>query len=234
MRNEIQNQTNCLAGSGKKVSSAPITLWIHSPNVSNLTLIDLPGIIKNVTNNEPKEIVEQIREMNLKYIREENCLILAVSPANVLMANSDALQLAQEVDKKGERTIGVLTKLDMADESTEVCDLLENRAFVLRRGYVGVKNRAQADIDKNLDIAAALKSEADFFKNHPKYTQIDRLGTKNLQLILSKELAEHISSQMPKVHGELQGHYQSLSDEISEFKKSHPVEEPAMVKALVE
>lgn len=195
----------------------------------------MPGIIKNPTDDQPIQIVEEIREMNLKYIREENCLILAVSPANMQMANSVALELAKQVDKKGERTIGVLTKLDIMDKGTDALDLLENKAYKLRRGYVGVKNRSQDDIDKNIDMAAALKSETEFFKNHTKYKHLgDRLGTKNLQRILSKELAEHISSQMPLVYGKLQGIYQSLSDKISAFKKLHPVEEPAMVKAMVE
>ena len=50
------------------------------------------------------------------YISQENTLILAVSPANADLANSDALKLARSVDPEGLRTIGVITKLDLMDE----------------------------------------------------------------------------------------------------------------------
>ena len=54
----------------------------------------------------------------------------------------------------GQRTIGVLTKLDLMDEGTDARDILENRLFALRRGYVGVVNRSQRDIDgkKNIKV----------------------------------------------------------------------------------
>ena len=45
------------------------------------------------------------------------------------------------MDPQGLRTIGVLTKLDLMDEGTDARDILENRLFPLRRGYVGVVNR---------------------------------------------------------------------------------------------
>ena len=53
--------------------------------------------------------------MVLSYIQQPNSLILALSPANVDLANSDSLKIAKEVDPEGERTIGVLTKIDLMD-----------------------------------------------------------------------------------------------------------------------
>ena len=43
----------------------------------------------------------------------------------------------------GLRTIGVITKLDLMDEGTDAKDVLDNKLFPLRRGYVGVVNRSQ-------------------------------------------------------------------------------------------
>ena len=34
----------------------------------------------------------------------------------------------------GERTIGVVTKLDLMDEGTDAKDILENKTYPLRRG----------------------------------------------------------------------------------------------------
>ena len=60
---------------------------------------------------------------------QENCLILAVSPANYDLANSDAISLAKQVDPHGQRTLGVMTKLDLMEEGRDArgeqgwCDL---------------------------------------------------------------------------------------------------------------
>ena len=70
-----------------------------------------------------------------------------MSPANSDLANSDALKLAKEVDPGSTRTIGVITKLDLMDDGTDARDILENKTLPLRRGYVGVVNRSQKDIN---------------------------------------------------------------------------------------
>lgn len=119
--------------------------------------------------DQPPDIEIQIREMILQFVKKENCLVLAVSPANADLANSDALKMAKEVDPQGIRTIGVITKLDLMDEGTDAREILENKLLPLRRGYVGVVNRSQKDIDGRKDIKAALEAERRFFLSHPSY-----------------------------------------------------------------
>lgn len=126
IREEIQRETDRICGQNKGVSSTPINLRIHSPNVLDLTLIDLPGMTKVPVGDQPPDIEIQIRSVILQYVEHPNCLILAVSPANADLANSDALKLAQEVDPSGSRTIGVLTKLDLMDEGTDARHVLIN------------------------------------------------------------------------------------------------------------
>ena len=46
IKNEIQQETDRLSGTNKGICSDPIRLKIFSRNVLNLTLIDLPGLIK--------------------------------------------------------------------------------------------------------------------------------------------------------------------------------------------
>lgn len=69
--------------------------------VLNLTLIDLPGLTKVPIGDQPADIEAQIKGMIFQFIKRENCLILAVTPANTDLANSDALKLAKEVDPQG-------------------------------------------------------------------------------------------------------------------------------------
>jgi GTPase SAR1 family protein len=46
VRDEIKAETNRLAGKDKGVTDKPISLVIYSPNVVDLTLVDLPGLTK--------------------------------------------------------------------------------------------------------------------------------------------------------------------------------------------
>ncbi len=69
--------------------------------------------------------------MIISYISQPNALILALTSANQDIANSDALKLAKEVDPKGERTIGVITKIDLMDEGTNALELLSGTIYPL-------------------------------------------------------------------------------------------------------
>jgi replication fork clamp-binding protein CrfC len=169
IRDEIVKETEAKAGRNVGISPAPINLRIYSPNVLTLTLVDLPGLTKVPVGDQPKDIERQIKEMVLKQISKSNSIILAVTAANVDLANSDGLKLAREVDPEGQRTIGVLTKVDLMDEGTDVVDILAGRIIPLRLGYVPVVNRGQRDIENKKRIVAALEAEKNFFENHKAY-----------------------------------------------------------------
>ena len=63
----------------------------------------------------------------------------------------------------------MITKLDLMDEGTDARDVLENRTLPLRRGYIGIVNRSQKDIEGQKDIRAAIAGERKFFLSHPSY-----------------------------------------------------------------
>lgn len=71
-----------------------------------------------------------------------NALILAVAPANIDLANSDALKVAKGVDPTGDRTIGVITKIDLMDEGTDCLEVLQGSVYPLKLGYYAVKCRS--------------------------------------------------------------------------------------------
>ena len=70
-----------------------------------------------------------------------------------------------------------MTKLDLMDEGTDAKEVLENKLLPLRRGYVGVVNRSQKDIEGRKDIKLAVESERKFFLSHPGYRHMVRLIT---------------------------------------------------------
>ncbi|XP_037520656.1 dynamin-1 isoform X1 [Rhipicephalus sanguineus] len=235
IRKEIEDETDRVTGSNKGISSVPINLRVYSPHVLNLTLVDLPGLTKVPVGDQPADIEQQIRDMILQFIRKENCLILAVTSANQDLATSDALKLAKEVDPEGLRTIGVITKLDLMDEGTDARDILENKLLPLRRGYVGVVNRSQKDIEGKKDIKAAMEAERKFFLSHPAYRHMaDRMGTPYLQRVLNQQLTNHIRDTLPGLRDKLQKQLLSMEKEVEEYKNFRPDDPSRKTKAMLQ
>uniref|UniRef100_A0A2K6C5L1 dynamin GTPase n=1 Tax=Macaca nemestrina TaxID=9545 RepID=A0A2K6C5L1_MACNE len=235
VRLEIEAETDRVTGTNKGISPVPINLRVYSPHVLNLTLVDLPGMTKVPVGDQPPDIEFQIRDMLMQFVTKENCLILAVSPANSDLANSDALKVAKEVDPQGQRTIGVITKLDLMDEGTDARDVLENKLLPLRRGYIGVVNRSQKDIDGKKDITAALAAERKFFLSHPSYRHLaDRMGTPYLQKVLNQQLTNHIRDTLPGLRNKLQSQLLSIEKEVEEYKNFRPDDPARKTKALLQ
>lgn len=197
IRAEIEAETDRTCGN-KAVSNKQIRLKICSPNVLTMTLVDLPGITRVAVGDQPEDIEIQIRNMILSYIKRETCLILAVTPANSDLANSDALTLSKQVDPEGKRTLGVITKLDIMDRGTNAVKYLKGEVIPLKLGYVGVVNRCQADIAERRSINHARKLEADFFASKPEYADVAcSCGIHALSRNVSTLLADHISTLLP-------------------------------------
>ncbi|XP_037608621.1 dynamin-1a isoform X2 [Sebastes umbrosus] len=235
VRQEIEAETDRITGANKGISPVPINLRVYSPNVLNLTLVDLPGMTKVPVGDQPADIEAQIKEMLMQFVTKENCLMLAVSPANSDLANSDALKIAKEVDAQGMRTIGVITKLDLMDEGTDAKDILENKHLPLRRGYIGVVNRSQKDIDGRKDINAAMAAERKFFLSHPAYRHLaDRMGTPYLQKMLNQQLTNHIRDTLPALRAKLQSQLLSIEKEVEEYKNFRPDDPSRKTKALLQ
>ncbi|XP_019909054.1 dynamin-1a isoform X4 [Esox lucius] len=235
VRAEIEAETDRITGQNKGISPVPINLRVYSPHVLNLTLVDLPGMTKVPVGDQPADIEQQIRDMLYQFVTKDNCLLLAVSPANSDLANSDALKIAKEVDPQGLRTIGVITKLDLMDEGTDAREILENKLLPLRRGYIGVVNRSQKDIDGKKDITAAMAAERKFFLTHPAYRHLaDRMGTPYLQKTLNQQLTNHIRDTLPGLRAKLQSQLLSIEKEVEEYKNFRPDDPSRKTKALLQ
>ncbi|KAJ3605836.1 hypothetical protein NHX12_027880, partial [Muraenolepis orangiensis] len=235
VRAEIEAETDRVTGANKGISPVPINLRVYSPHVLNLTLVDLPGMTKVPVGDQPVDIESQIKDMLMQFVTKDNCLLLAVSPANSDLANSDALKIAKEVDPQGQRTIGVITKLDLMDEGTDAKDILENKLLPLRRGYIGVVNRSQKDIDGKKDINAAMAAERKFFLSHPGYRHLaERMGTPYLQKTLNQQLTNHIRDTLPGLRAKLQSQLLSIEKEVEEYKNFRPDDPSRKTKALLQ
>jgi dynamin 1-like protein len=172
--------------------------------------------------DQPTDIEKQTRNLISEYIAKPNSIILAVSPANVDIVNSEALKLARHVDPLGRRTIGVLTKIDLMDHGTNALDILSGRVYPLKLGFIGVVNRSQQDIQGNKSLAEALKSESDFFKHHPAYRNMaNRCGTQFLAKSLNQTLMVHIRERLPDIKARLNTLMGQTQQELASYGDMH-------------
>uniref|UniRef100_A0A8C6XRL7 Dynamin-1-like protein n=1 Tax=Naja naja TaxID=35670 RepID=A0A8C6XRL7_NAJNA len=218
IRQEIETETERISGNNKGISPEPIHLKIFSPNVVNLTLVDLPGMTKVPVGDQPKDIELQIRELILRFISNPNSIILAVTAANTDMATSEALKIAREVDPDGRRTLAVITKLDLMDAGTDAMDVLMGRVIPVKLGIIGVVNRSQLDINTKKSVADSIRDEYGFLQK--KYPSLaNRNGTKYLARTLNRLLMHHIRDCLPELKTRinvLAAQYQSLLNSYGE------------------
>jgi len=207
------------------VSDDPIQLRIYSPNVPDLSLIDLPGYIQVTSSDQPTELKQKIVELCEKYIQPPN-VILAISAADVDLANSTSLRASRKVDPRGERTIGVITKMDLVDPQRGV-DLLTDKKYPLRLGYVGVvcKMPHQSTGHKLFNRGgganmtnAIVRNENAFFSSHPlEFGPESQLavGTQNLRKKLTHVLEQTMTASLKSTSEAIQ---QELAEATYEFK----------------
>ncbi|TQE13445.1 hypothetical protein C1H46_001012 [Malus baccata] len=220
VRQEISDETDRETGRSKAISTVPIHLSIFSPNVVNLTLIDLPGLTKVAVDGQAESTVKDIEDMVRSFIEKPNCIILAISPANQDLATSDAIKISREVDPKGERTFGVLTKIDLMDQGTNAVDILEGRSYKLQFPWIGIVNRSQADINKSVDMIAARRREREYFSSSPEYRHLaNRMGSEHLGRVLSKHLEVVIKSRIPGLQSLVSKTIGELEAELSRLGK---------------
>uniref|UniRef100_A0A8C8CXG4 Dynamin-1-like protein n=1 Tax=Oncorhynchus tshawytscha TaxID=74940 RepID=A0A8C8CXG4_ONCTS len=194
VRREIGNETERISGTDKGISDEPIHLKIFSPNVVNLTLVDLPGITKVTVTRDGDEL-------------DTKCLLLYGVHSMLCWTHFCSL-----LSCTGRRTLVVVTKLDLMDAGTDAMDVLMGRAIPVKLGLIGVVNRSQLDINNKKSESDAIRDEHAFLQK--KYPSLaNRNGTKYLARTLNRLLMHHIRDCLPelKTHiNVLAAQYQSL------------------------
>ena len=126
MRDNIIGLTEKVCGKNKNIVDKPIVLQIFSHTCPDLTLIDLPGITRIAIHDQPEDIEKITRSMCHRYCADSRTIIMTVVAANADMTTSDGLQMARQLDPKGIRTIGVITKIDIMDRGTNAKRMILN------------------------------------------------------------------------------------------------------------
>ncbi|KAI1098467.1 interferon-induced GTP-binding protein Mx2 [Jackrogersella minutella] len=194
-------------GAGVSAFSQDILkIEISGPDQAHLTVIDVPGIFRVPTPGLTTENdVTMVRNMVQSYMSNSRTIILAVIPCNVDIATQEILKLAEAADPNGVRTMGVLTKPDLATENTTqngIIELVRNKRNILTLGYCVVKNRSADDTISTMDDRLA--AEMAFFTAPPWSSVSDRCGVASLQVRLRELLMEISRRELPHVKADIE------------------------------
>lgn len=173
-----------------------LKIEISGPDQPALTVIDVPGIFRTPTPGvTTDQDIDMVTSMVKSYMKDPRTIILAVIPCNVDIATQEILKLAKEADPSGSRTMGVLTKPDLALERAviqNIVDLIQGKRQDLQLGYYVVKNRGADDVNSTLQKRNT--EEIAFFRKEPwsAITSTSRVGIEALKTRL-RDLLNSIS-----------------------------------------
>ncbi|XP_028811048.1 interferon-induced GTP-binding protein Mx1-like isoform X5 [Denticeps clupeoides] len=233
----VEKAQSELAGEGVGICSELISLEIFSPEVCDLTLIDLPGITRVPVKGQPDDIGQQIKRLILSFIEKSETINLVVVPCNVDIATTEALKMAQEVDFEGIRTLAILTKPDLVDRGTEknILDIVRNQVIPLSKGYIIVKCRGQKQINDKVSLAEATREERDFFQRHEFFRCLldeEKATVQCLASKLTQHLVDHIKKSLPVLSEEIKKQLWDVRKGLSQVATGPPLD-PLKQKAYL-
>ncbi|KAF1867421.1 hypothetical protein Lal_00049850 [Lupinus albus] len=190
----INNATDELAGGGKGISNYPLTLIVRKNGVPDLTMVDLPGITRVPVHGQPEDIYDQIKDIIMEYITPEESIILNVLSASVDFTTCESIRMSQSVDKRGLRTLAVVTKSDKNPEG--LLEKVTADDVSIGLGYVCVRNRIGDE-----SYEEARMEEQRLFDTHPQLSKIDKsiVGIHVLAQKLVQVQAMIISKTLPDI-----------------------------------
>ncbi|KAF9917235.1 hypothetical protein BX616_001617 [Lobosporangium transversale] len=213
----IISDANRILCSYVEISEKVLEITISGPTLSPLTVIDLPGYINTTVDGQDKSIVETIRTINTKYIKDSRTIILAVVPANVDLNNIFVLGEAERYDPKNERTIPIVTKPDTVEPDLlpNLIQTVLNKRKQMRLGYLVMKNSSYKDID--IPWEEAKKREDEFFKSSELWNQVPvtRRGRVHVKEFLGDLLYTHIKKELPFLRKDILDMIKECEDEIT-------------------
>ena len=202
----------------------------------DLTIIDLPGIVRTTLEGQSKTVVADVDSLLQRYLDQKRTIILAVIPSNVDIATVDIIERASKADPAGDRTLGVLTKPDMIGEGAEQekVDTLLNKNKPLKLGYIMVKNRSQKQIDDGISLDEAKKLERSWFGQHSHFRSLNPslFGVDNLSKKLTGILVDLIKDALPQLSKEITHHTEKTSLELEKLGPHGPSSIQEMRSAL--
>ena len=192
---------------GRAFSKDLLRIEVLGPDRPHLTIVDLPGLIHSETKQQSASDVELVQDVVQTYMKEPRSIILAVVSAKNDYANQIVLKLARIADKKGNRTLGVITKPDtlIPDSESEAMyvSLARNQDVEFRLGWHVLKNM-DSELGEWSLTDRDVQEEAFFLKGIWHELSRSLLGVDKLRNRLSKVLLRHIAAELPSLINEIE------------------------------
>lgn len=216
----ISEAQNLILDRGQvEVAFDVVEVNVYGPECTDLTLIDLPGIVRTVGKNETKRLIDDIKQLIDSYLSNPRCVILAVQPANVDFHNSQIMADAHEVDPATRRTIPVITKPDLIDSGAEsgVKRLLLGEEMDFDMGFHMVKCRNQKALNDDVSMEEGMREETKYFNTVAPWKDLDMklFGVVNLRTKLSKLQVRMIQESVPGIIKEIVDKRQEVTTRLS-------------------
>ncbi|OBT50124.1 hypothetical protein VE04_10154 [Pseudogymnoascus sp. 24MN13] len=209
-------------GSSSHVSKDTLSLEFTGITKAHLTVVDLPGIIHT---GMTEDDCRAITDLTIEYMKNPRSIIVAVIEATTDVANQTILQLAKEIDPKGLRTLGVITKPDRiqsSEDRTAFMQLAKNEKAHLELGWHVLRNRSGLAKEKNSLLDERNRIEKEFFSTLP-WAELppNQLGIKELIDKLRRLLVQHIGSVIPQVKADIQRKLLKCNQELDQLGKGY-------------
>jgi GTPase SAR1 family protein len=191
-----------LDGDAKAFSNDILRVEVSGPTQPHLTLVDLPGLFQAGNKAQSDTDAQVVKDLVLSYMEKSRSIILAVVSAKNDFANQIVTKYARELDPKGLRTLGIITKPDTlhagSDSERSFVELAENKDVNFRLGWHVLKNR---DYDtRDCSAEQRDRAEREFF-SRGIWTTLPptHVGITSLQPRLSSLLKDQILAELPSL-----------------------------------
>ncbi|ROW00014.1 hypothetical protein VPNG_08332 [Cytospora leucostoma] len=194
----------------------------RGPDMPLLTLVDLPGLVKNANNDQSLDDIQTIDTLCERYMKSSRTIILAVVGGNTDYVQAPILTKARHFDPTGARTIGVLTKPDLTESiglEDKFIDLVLNKdkANVFKLGWYVLLNPGPREPGQPWPTADERRQKEREFFGRGKWRALPEsmCGAEALKQKLSVQLQRHIGRHVKTLRRQIQ---KSLDETEAELK----------------
>jgi GTPase SAR1 family protein len=196
---------------GRFASEDILVVEKQGPHMPLLTVVDLPGLVKNPNTDQSADDIRAINDLTDSYMKSPRTIILAVVGGNQDYVQAPVLTKAREFDTTGARTIGVLTKPDLTESiglEDKFISLVNNndRLNHFELGWYVLLNPGPREPGQRWPSPEERKQREDAFFLAGKWSALppEMCGAAALKAKLSVQLQRHIGKHIKALRKDIQ------------------------------
>ncbi|QRV85229.1 myxovirus resistance protein [Ceratobasidium sp. AG-Ba] len=206
-------------------TDSSIVVDVSGREQADLNFVDLPGLIVSVGEGGNTSHIPQVERMIRNYISKSNTIILLVVACSSDYETQGAAALAAEFDPRGERTVGVLTKVDRIEspeDAAQWTSMIRNRVNRLANGWYAVRQADSRQRKSGLSWDEVRDMEAEFFQTSDIWASMApehraRLGSGNLSYQLGSVLSKALEARFVELRVEIDRIMREIAAKLRQY-----------------